>query len=325
MYSTKTAVTMSLKDLLSMLDDESIYTYYLGKIKLGKLIHSPLRNNDKNPSFAIFRGKEGGLFFKDHGSGDGGNSIKFVKLYNHITTQQELERELLRIVRKMNPNSGNVIRTYSYSVDSGPTDIGIVRQPFTEVDKKYWKQFHISLETLKKFQVFSIKYFLCNRVVRGTYKETNPMYAYKVYDRFKIYRPLASKYTKWRTNLTNEYVQGLAESPKDGGNLLIITKSLKDVMCLYEMGYSAIAASSETTFIPDNILSDLKRKWKNVVILYDRDQTGMFEARKYSKKYNIDTFFVHKKFNSKDISDAVKNNNFTDVKKWLNKTLEKYV
>ena len=151
------------------------------------------------------------------------------------------------------------------------------------------------------------------------------MYAYKVYDRFKIYRPLASKYTKWRTNLTNEYVQGLAESPKDGGNLLIITKSLKDVMCLYEMGYSAIAASSETTFIPDNILSDLKRKWKNVVILYDRDQTGMFEARKYSKKYNIDAFFVHKKFNSKDISDAVKNNNFTDIKKWLNKTLEKYV
>ena len=71
---------MSLKDLLSMLNDESIYTYYLGKIKLGKLIHSPLRNNDKNPSFAIFRGKEGGLFFKDHGSGDGGNSIKFVKL-----------------------------------------------------------------------------------------------------------------------------------------------------------------------------------------------------------------------------------------------------
>ena len=50
---------MSLKDLLSMLDDESIYTYYLGSIKIGKLINSPLRYDDKNPSFAIFRGKQG--------------------------------------------------------------------------------------------------------------------------------------------------------------------------------------------------------------------------------------------------------------------------
>ena len=324
MYSTKTAITMSLKDLLSMLNDESIYTYYLGKIKLGKLIHSPLRNNDKNPSFAIFRGKEGGLFFKDHGSGDGGNSIKFVKLYNHITTQQELERELLRIVQKMNPNSGNVIRTYSYSVDSGPTDIGIVRQPFTEVDKQYWKQFHISQDTLKLFQVFSIKYFLCNRVVRGTYKESSPMYAYKVFDKFKIYRPLASKYTKWRTNLTNRDVQGLAEIPKEGGNLLIITKSLKDVMCLYEMGYNAIAASSETTFIPEDILQSLRSKWKHVVIIYDRDKTGMLEARKYSKQYKLDAIFVHKRFKAKDISDAIRDNSYAEVKQWLTNTLKKY-
>ena len=324
MYSTKTAITMSLKDLLDKLDDYDIYSYYVGQFKIGKLFNSPLRSDDKNPSFAIFKGMNGKLFFKDHGSGEGGNAIKFVKLYKGIQTKDELERELLRIVRKMNPNSGNAIRTYSYSVDSGPTDIGIVRQPFTDVDKQYWKQFHISIDTLKKFQVFSIKYFLCNRVVRGTYKENSPMYAYKVDDKFKIYRPLASKYTKWRTNLTNWNVQGLSEIPKEGGNLLIITKSLKDVMCLYEMGFNAIAASSETTFIPDNILQSLRSKWKHIVILYDRDKTGMLESRKYSRQYKLDAIFVHKKFKAKDISDAVKNNSFADVKKWLTKTLSVY-
>lgn len=313
---------MSLRDLLSMLDDKSIYTYYLGSIKVGKLINSPLRNDDKNPSFAIFRGKQGGLFFKDHGSGQGGNALKFIKLLKGIETREELEKELLRIVRKMNP--GMIVQQRSYTQKISTTDIGIVRQPFTDIDKKYWKQFHISLDTLKRFQVFSIKYFLCNRVVRGTYKETNPMYAYKVYDKFKIYRPLASKYTKWRTNLTNEHVQGLAELPKDGGNLLIITKSLKDVMCLYEMGFNAIASSSETTFIPDNILKSLRNKWKYILILYDRDKTGMSEAHKYSKKYKLDAFFVHKKFNSKDISDAIKNNSFNVVAEWLKKTLAKY-
>ena len=324
MYSTRTAITISLKDLLDKLDDYDIYSYYVGQFKIGKLFNSPLRSDDKNPSFAIFKGVNGKLFFKDHGSGEGGNAIKFVKLYKGIQTRDELERELLRIVRKMNPNSGNAIRTYSYSVDSGPTDIGIVRQPFTDVDKKYWKQFHISIDTLKKFQVFSIKYFLCNRVVRGTYKETSPMYAYKIDDKFKIYRPLASKYTKWRTNLTNRNVQGLSEIPKEGGNLLIITKSLKDVMCLYEMGFNAIAASSETTFIPDDMLQSLRSKWKHIVILYDRDKTGMLESRKYSRQYKLDAIFVHKKFKAKDISDAVKCNSFAEVKNWLTKTLSIY-
>ena len=150
------------------------------------------------------------------------------------------------------------------------------------------------------------------------------MYAYKVYDRFKIYRPLASKYTKWRTNLTNRHVQGLAELPKEGGNLLIITKSLKDVMCLYEMGFYAISPSSETTFIPEDMLQSLRSKWKHIVILFDRDKTGMFKAREYSKKYKLDCIFVNKKFKAKDVSDAVKGNSFFEVKEWLTKTVERY-
>lgn len=316
---------MSLRDLLDKLNDYDIYSYYLGPVKLKKLINSPLRNDDKIPSFALFPSKDGtGILFKDHGSGESGNALKFLKLYKGIQTRNELERELLRIVRRMNPNMNIKSNTYTKVAGPSSADIGIVRQPFTEVDKQYWKQFHISLDTLKRFNVFSIKYFLCNRVVRGTYKDTNPMYAYKVYDKFKIYRPLASKYTKWRTNLTNKHVQGLAESPQEGGNLLIITKSLKDVMCLYEMGFNAIAASSETTFIPEDILKKLKRKWKHIVLIYDRDGPGMESARKYSKQYKIDALFVHKKFKSKDISDAVKNNSFTEVKKWLSKELERY-
>ena len=325
MYSTKTAITMtmSLKDLLDKLSDYDIYSYYLGSFKPKVLMNSPLRPDDKIPSFAIFPSKTGDLLFKDHGTGEAGNALKFVKLYRGIDTREELERELLRIVRQMNPNQAVRTNTYQYS-SSSVTDIGIVRQPFNAVDKQYWKQFHISIDTLKKFNVFSIKYFLCNSVVRGTYKETSPMYAYKVYDKFKIYRPLASKYTKWRTNLTNRHVQGLAELPQEGGNLLIITKSLKDVMCLYEMGYHAIAASSETTFIPEDILQSLHSKWKHIVILYDRDRTGMLKARGYNKQYKLDAIFVHKKFKAKDISDAVKGNGFFAVKEWLTKTVERY-
>ena len=61
MYSTRTAITMSLKDLLGKLSDLDIYTYYLGQVKLGKLINSPLRSDDRNPSFAIFKGRNNSL------------------------------------------------------------------------------------------------------------------------------------------------------------------------------------------------------------------------------------------------------------------------
>ena len=324
MYSTKTAITVSLRDLLEKISDYDIYSYYLGSFKPGKLMNSPLRANDKIPSFAIFPGKTGGLLFKDHGTGESGNAIKFVKLYKRIQTRDELEKELLKIVRKVNPNQTTRTTMYGSRLSSNEVNIGVVRQQFTEVDKRYWKQFHISIDTLKRYNVFSIKYYLSNNVVRGIYKDDNPMYAYKVYDKFKIYRPLASKYTKWRSNLTNEHVQGLEQLQDIGGNLLIITKSLKDVMCLHEMGFSAIAASSETTFIPDDILESLRAKWKHIVILYDRDKTGMKKAREYSKQYKIDAIFVHKKFKAKDISDAVKANGFFAVKEWLTKTVERY-
>ena len=322
MYSTKTAITMSLRDLLEKVSDYDIYSYYLGPIKPKKLINSPLRPDDKIPSFAIFPTKDGSLLFKDHGTGEAGNAIKFMKLYKNIQTREELERELLRIVKQFGKTSSVATSTRVYT-PSENTIIGIVRQPFTDVDKQYWKQFHISTDTLKKFNVFSIKYFLCNNVVRGVYKDDNPMYAYKVDDKFKIYRPLASKYTKWRTNLNNTNIQGYAQLP-ESGDLLFITKSLKDVMCLYEMGFTAISPSSETTFIPDNVLELLHKRFKTIIILFDRDEAGVKNARKCSKEYGLDAMFVHKKFKAKDVSDAVKANGFVVVKNWLTKTVERY-
>ena len=95
-------------------------------------------------------------------------------------------------------------------------------------------------------------------------------------------------------------------------------------MCLYEMGFNAISPSSETTFIPEDILQSLRSKWKHIVILYDRDKTGMLKSREYSKRYKLDPLFIHKKFNSKDVSDAVKLNGFYSVKDWLTETLKKY-
>ena len=316
MFSTKTATQLSIQEILDKVNEYDIYSYYMGTFKIGHLYNSPFRK-DNNPSFAVYKGRRGNLMFKDHGTGDCGNVIQFVKLMTGYNDSNTITRELTKV---MNLSSRN-IRKITKTANDTETNIGIVRQPFTEVDKEYWKQFHIYIDTLKIFGVFSIQYYLCNNVVKGIYKDESPMYAYKVFDRFKIYRPLATKYTKWRSNLTNYYIQGYEELPTEGGDTLIITKSLKDVMVLYEMGYYSISPSSETTFIPDDILKQLKKKWKHIYILYDRDKTGVTQSRMYSKKYDLRSFFINKRFKAKDISDAVKLNGFVKIKNWLIKEL----
>lgn len=318
MYSTETAITTSLNDIRQCLSDYDIYAYYMGKFQIGRLYNSPLRTTDENPSFAVFPARSGDLLFKDHGSGQSGNVITFVKLMENTDDIDKVVRKLAKIIKTTNP-SKSAVQTYNTHTGG---HIGIVRQDWTDTDIEYWSKFHISLDTLKLYDVFSIKYFLYNNIVKGTYNEKSPMYAYKVGDRFKIYRPLASKYTKWRTNLSNDDIQGLKQldTMKD---VLIITKSLKDVMVLYEMGYAAISPSSETTFIPERILPYITKDFKKVYILFDRDKTGMKRAREFSKKYNMEAFFINKKFKSKDISDAVMLNGFETVKNWLNNTLMK--
>ena len=315
MFSTKTAIQLSVQDILNKINEYDVYAYYMGNFKIGHLYNSPFRK-DNNPSFAVYKGRRGNLMFKDHGTGDCGNVLQFVKLMTGYNDSATITRELTKVMNLTN----HTVRKITKSATDVETNIGIVRQPFTEIDKEYWKQFHISIDTLKIFGVFSIQYYLCNNVVKGIYKDECPMYSYKVFDRFKIYRPLATKYTKWRSNLTNYYIQGYEEMPNNG-NTLIITKSLKDVMVLYEMGYNSISPSSETTFIPEDILKQLKKKWKHIYILYDRDQTGVKQARLYSNKYNIQAFFINKRFKAKDISDAVKLNGFTKIKNWLIKEL----
>ena len=307
---------ITLDYILSKVTEYDIYARYIGQFKIGFIYNSPFRE-DKNPSFGIFRSRKSGkLLFKDHGNGECGDVIKFVELYTGLTNYNDV---LNRIVADMSITNNTKLKSTKL-YESKDTVIGVVRQDWTDVDKQYWSQFGITKETLTKFNVFSIKYYLCDGIVKGIYKNENPMYAYKVYDHFKIYRPLADKYTKWRNNLTPYDIQGYEQLPKKG-DLLIITKSLKDVMCLYEMGYTAISPSSESTFLTPDVIDALKRRFKRILICFDRDISGVKNMRKISLKTGLNGFLVHKKWKAKDISDAIKLNGFEIIKNWLKETL----
>ena len=309
----KIPTDITLDYILSKVSEYDIYAHYLGQFKVGAIYNSPFRK-DKNPSFGIYYSKRTKqLLFKDHGTGECGNVVKFVSLYTGLTNYNDILKD---IVKQLNITTDTKLDSSKQYIPSSETVIGIVRQKFTSTDINYWSQFNISEKTLKKFNVNSIKYYLCNGIVKGIYKEDNPMYAYKVYNNFKIYRPLADKYTKWRNNLTEYDIQGYAQLPSKG-DTLIITKSMKDVMCLYEMGIPAISPSSESTFIPNNILEGLKKRFKRIIILFDRDNAGVKYLRKMSLKTGLEGLLVHKRFKAKDISDAIKANSFEEIKEWL--------
>lgn len=309
---------VTLDWILSKVTEYDIYSAYIGNFKVGMIYNSPLRK-DKNPSFGCYYSrKTKQLLFKDHGTGDCGNVIKFVSLITGLTNYSDILND---IVNKLKITNDTQLVSSKQYISPQETVIGIVRQEFTKTDIDYWSRYNISLNTLKKFNVNSIKYYLCNGIVKGIYKDTNPMYAYKVYNHFKIYRPLADKYTKWRNNLTENDIQGFKQLPKTG-DILIITKSMKDVMCLYEMGIPAISPSSESTFIPDNALKQLKKRFKRIIILFDRDEAGVKYLRKMSLKTGLEGMLIHKKFKAKDVSDAIEANGFEKIKNWIYKELK---
>lgn len=323
MYSRKRAKlpdNITLDWILSKVTEYDIYAKHIGQFKVGMIYNSPFRK-DKNPSFGIYYSKRTKqLLFKDHGTGECGNVIKFVSL---LTGKTEYNDILSDIVDKLNITNNTKLVSSKQYIQPTETVIGVVRQEFTDVDINYWKQFNISINTLKKFNVNSIKYYLCNGIVKGTYKRENPMYAYKVYNNFKIYRPLADKYTKWRNNLTDYDIQGYEQLPQKG-DILFITKSMKDVMCLHEMGYPAVSPSSESTFLPKDVLEQLKTRFKRIIILFDRDVAGVKRSRKLSRETGLEAMFINKKFKAKDVSDAVKANSFEEIKNWLNETIKNY-
>ena len=68
------------------------------------------------------------------------------------------------------------------------------------------------------------------------------------------------------SNWKKDLIQGAHMLPKTG-NVLVITKSLKDVMTLYEYGITAIAPCSENEFLTDVQYEKIKKRFKHIGLL----------------------------------------------------------
>ena len=298
---------LSKEELLSKYTDYDIFRHYLGDFEIGETYRSPLRTNDKIPSFNVFYSKQYGcLLFKDF-AGRRGDCIRFVQYLLGLRTYYEA---INQIDKDMN-NSPFIHKTEFIDkpkLEKAYTDIKVVKDIWKNSDLEFWALFGISQPTLELFNVIPIRGYYMNDI----YNETKGLaFAYIEFKddeiTYKIYRPNASKENKWRTNHPFNVHQGYTQLPPSG-ELLIITKSLKDVMCLYEVAkQSSIGIQSESSYIKDSVIDEYKTRFKKVIILFDNDRQGIDLAKSYTEKYDLPSILIPEEYHCKDFSDLVKN------------------
>ena len=298
-------INLRIPKLSDLLSDEEIYSYYMEtEIELGKAYLSPLRK-EKNPSFALYKASTGRIYWSDKGTGEWGSVTGLVMLLYGLTLSQAVERikkDILFNEKREIKEWKSVVKPlerskYVFSVDS---------RAFNRNDYKYWADYGISPETLSKYEIKPCRRLVIYRekVAKSVFYELRgePQYSFKFGNNYKIYRPYSK--IKWLSNIGQTNVQGLKQLPKEG-KLLVIQKSLKDVLLLRELAISAIAPSSEVTFVSEEILNDLKKRFKRIIIWFDHDETGITMATKFGAQYNL-SFVTTDDPENKDITDYFK-------------------
>ena len=181
------------------------------------------------------------------------------------------------------------------------TEIVVEKIPFTEKGLEFWKENGISETTLKFFNISQISRFWINGRVGGFASKKYPVFNYDVFDHNKIYRPY-SRDKRFFTNCSSFDIQGW-EQLDYSKDTVIITKSLKDVAYLYELGYTAIAPNGEGHSIPKKALDILRKNFKYIIVFYDKDSSGITNTRKLIKANKDFGFMFTPSKKVKDITD----------------------
>ena len=297
--------------ILSKVSEEQMMEHYLGIPCKKGLFKNPLRK-DNNPTASFYRNNKGQLLFKDFRGDFCGDVFAVVmEKFNcsFYTALQIIANDFNIINRKdFKKNKPKLEYTDSKFEESKSATIQVEIRPFQEYELAWWKRFGITKETLEKFKVYSCKNIWLNGNLFHTETQHQLIFGYyggikDGIELWRCYHPSKKKY-KFISNWKSNQIQGGKMLPKDGGENLVITKSLKDCMLLYELGIPAIAPCSENLFVSQKQFEKLKSKFKNIFLFYDNDQAGVSNMNKIRKQFpELIVTFIPRNLEAKDISD----------------------
>lgn len=339
------------ENILRKIDEDSLFRFYFRPdYVVGKPYASPFRK-DERPSFNVFKSTYGTntLMYKDFGTGDCGNIFKFVgKLFNipYAKTLIKINNDF-----KLDLAVGNIeerdfgkkeIPLREFSPYKAPEiDFNLSNKTTAKIRVRetcwsyqhlgYWEEYGIGKETLLLYKVAPIDALELNGKLIIRPNDKNLIFSYKFFNRFsqeeqyKIYQPKnPEKKYKWLSNTKSGVLQGVDQidmtSPND---LIIITKSLKDVMTLNSLGYKAVAPVSEVNHLHKDVLGMLNAN--KLVVFFDNDSAGLTGADSLKNQYGLDNFIIPKESDCKDISDFYKKFGEEQSKEFLINSLSKLI
>lgn len=319
--------------ILSNVNQETIIHHYTGLDPTSKKLFKSILRTDNHVTCSFYKSKSGIVYMHDFATGQHLTCFNIVMELlgcNYYEALETIAKDFNLIESDNKPKTYKKIESLS---EKTPSLIQVQVQDFTPAELEWWEKFGITKKILKKYHVFSCKHVFINGKL--SYSSNNGMIFGYYFGKdknglelWKIYFPLR-KDMRFLNNVGTSKLQGYKQLPKEG-KLLVITKSLKDVMCLHNFGIPAIAPCSETVFMSANKLNALKERFEHIVVLYDNDRPGMVNMAKIRREFpELDYFMIPKKLGAKDVSDLCKmvgrdktleliRNQLIYYRKWLN-------
>ena len=330
MYFSSLEPEITKNFIFSKINQESIMQYYTGIDVTSKKLHlSPFRNDHKI-TCAFYKSKSDILYLHDFATNEHINCFQVVmKKYgvNYYEALQIIARDF-GLIKGSNNNLKEAPIIVNPIKENIPSNIQVQIKDYTEQELEWWNQFGISKKLLKKYHVYSLKYVFLNGELRFISSDKCPIYGYyfgkdkNKNEKWKIYFPLKTEY-RFLNNLSKKVLQGYHQLPKTG-DLLVITKSMKDVIAMYGFGISAVSPNSETLFIEDKKLEEFKQRFKNILVLYDNDRPGLHNMWLIRKQHPELNYYFLPWYLEKDFTDTIKEIGVNNMKEYVNEFMSNY-
>lgn len=307
--------------ILSKIPQEAIFEKYGVPYKEG-LFRSTLRKDD-NPTCSFYT-KRGKLIMRDFSGHFWGDCFDLVQKVYGVNYG-----EALQIIGKdfgFEDGIEKVPIIPSVLPERTKTSIRVKRRPWSKIVSKFWKEYEITKDTIDKFKVYPADMVWINGEPVYKYSPSQPAYIYHWSEyNYQIYFPFASKNRPRFLISDGSLIHGFEQLPLQG-DLLVITKSRKDVMCLYEHSIWSISPIAESVVLGEEVIDILRPRFKRIISLMDYDNTGIHNAWMMRKLYGIEPFFFTEKLwgrklgfrGAKDFSDYKKIYKFNKTQNLIN-------
>lgn len=316
MFEAKSAEPITKEFILSRITEEDIFLKYLNIYPdLNGRYKNPLRD-DNQADCNFYRDSRGILKFKDFAYRMNLDCFNVVQL---TRTNGNYGLALKQIVEDFKLETKDidysVVANWKEAVEKASKKLSVIqvkRKEFTKEELTWWFEQGIHKDILHLYKVGSLQLLWLNGDIIYNYSRKDPGYVYHFGSdyNYKAYFPFRIAY-RFLQNISKTTLQGYEQLPKEG-RFLVITKSLKDVLCLYSYDIPSIAPTSETILIDESQMAELQDRFFYIFTLFDRDRAGMQMSQIMRKKYStIPLLFdskglFRKKEEPKDFTDHYK-------------------